>query len=209
MLQSKEKSGVLMFEGLKKPTVYEKEQFIYRQEEKADFIYYLKKGKVKSYIISPNGTEKTIAVFAEGDIFGKSSFFDKQPHFTCAKALTKSEIIVIDKKMMLELIGKNPQFALDMLEDLSKTIRMLSNQIENMSFHQTDKRIAMYLIDNTDKSSQIVCTHDEISAVVGASRITVSKILSRFTRNGWIETRYRKIKIINPNGLTMFAVDNN
>ena len=185
--------------------VYEKEYMIYQQGDSANYMYFLKKGKVRSFISSPNGLEKTIAVFTDGSLFGKSAFFENQPYFSSAKALTRSEIISIDRKMMSQIISKNPQFAIDMLADLSKTIRMLSNQIEGISFHKADKRVARFLADNINTSMGIACTHDEISDIVGASRITVSKILSRFERNGLIQTKYRMIKIINAQALIDFA----
>jgi CRP-like cAMP-binding protein len=193
-----------MFDGIKEPTVYEKNQFIFQQDDSAKNIYYLRKGRVKSFVISLNGSEKTIAVFSEGSIFGKASFFANVPHFTSAKAVLKSEIIVIDKEMIMDIFVRHPQFAVNMLEDLSNTIRMLSNQIENMSFHNADKRIALFLMDNKTSANIIPCTHDEISAIIGASRITVSKALSRFAKKGWIQTEYRQIKITNPAELVTF-----
>jgi len=178
---------------------------IYQQGDNPDYMYFLKSGKVRSFILSSNGSEKTIAVFAHGSLFGKSAFFDNQPYFSGAKTLARSEIVAIDRTMISELIIQNPQFAIDMLEDLSKTIRMLSNQIESMSFHQADKRIARFLTDNINTSLCIPCTHDEISATIGASRTTVSKILSRLEKNGLIETKYRMIKIVNLQALLKFA----
>jgi len=190
-----------------KPTVYEKNQMIYRQGDNPYCIYLLKKGRVRSFISSPNGSEKTIAVFSDGSLLGKSAFFDKQPYFSGAKALARSEIIAIDRVMMSEIISKNPQFAIDMLEDLSKTIRMLSNQIESMSFHQADKRVARFLADNINDALYIACTHDEISDIVGASRITVSKVLGRFERMGLVETKYRMIKILDARALRGVAFE--
>jgi len=188
-----------------KTTIYEKGQMIYQQGDKPNSMYLLKKGRVRSFILSPNGSEKTIAVFEDGNLFGKSAFFDKQPYFSGAKALSRSEIVVIDKTMMSKIISNNPQFAIDMLADLSKTIRMLSNQIESMSFHQADKRVARFLLDNISNSPYVNCTHDEISATIGTSRVTVSKILSRFEKSGFIETNYRMIKITNKQTLLAFA----
>jgi len=189
-------------------TIYEKEQMIYQQGDSSKYIYYLKSGKIRSFISSPNGLEKTIAVFTAGGLFGKSAFFENQPYFSSAKALVRSEIIAIDRAMMSKTISQNPQFAIDMLADLSKTIRMLSNQIEGMSFHQADKRVARFLADNITPTMRIACTHDEISSIVGASRVTVSKILSRFERNGLIQTEYRMVKIINAQALIDFADEN-
>lgn len=195
-----------VFDSLAQPKIYEKNQIIYRQGDNGDFIYYLASGKVQIYVGSASGSEKILAAFYGGSLFGKSAFFDNLPRASCARALEKSKIIPIDKHMMKDIIGNEPQFALDMLEYLSKTIRLFSNQIENMSFLSADKRIAMFLIDN-QKNNSVPCTHDEISDTIGASRVTVSKILGRFAENKWIDTGYRSIKIIDIQALTAFSFE--
>jgi CRP-like cAMP-binding protein len=195
-----------IFDGLARPQIYKKNQIIYMQGDKAGYVYYLVGGRVQIYVGSASGSEKTLATFSGGSLFGKSAFFDNQPRASCARALEKCEIIHIDKKMMTNIIRNYPQFALDMIEYLSKTIRLFSNQIENISFLQADKRIAMFIIDNQKNNlEKIPCTHDEISNTVGASRVTVSKILGKFSENGWIETGYKFIKINNPKALANYA----
>ncbi|MCL2576532.1 MAG: Crp/Fnr family transcriptional regulator [Defluviitaleaceae bacterium] len=195
-----------IFDSLDKPKTYEKNQVIYMQGDDAGHVYYLMSGKVQIYVGSPSGLERILVSFEGGSLFGKSAFFDNLPRASCARALKKSEIILIDKLMMKNIIGNEPQFALDMLEYLSKTIRLFSNYIENISFLQADKRIAIYIIDNA-KNNCVTCTHDEISDTIGASRVTVSKILSRFAESDWIETRYKVIHIKNIAALTAFAFE--
>ena len=197
-----------IFDNLGNPKVFETNSIIYQQGDEAEYVYYLKKGKIQIYIGSPNGMERVLSVFTGGNLFGKSSFFDNMPRASGAKALKKSEIICIDKPMMMKLIGEHPQFAIDMLEYLSKTIRMFSNQIESMSFLQADKRIARFIINNiSNNDDKLICTHDEISEIIGASRVTVSKILSKFVKNGCIETKYRRIRVLDAEALTNFAFD--
>lgn len=196
-----------IFDGLASAKIFEKDQIIYTQGDDGEFIYFLKSGKVQIYVGSAGGAEKILAVFSGGGLFGKSAFFEKMPRVTSARALKKSEIIPLNKKIMTEIIKAHPQFALDMLEYLSKTIRVFSNQIENISFLQADKRVAMFLLDNAEKS-RVTATHDEISDTIGASRVTVSKILSLFARDGLIETGYREIKISDAAALRAFLVIN-
>ena len=80
-----------IFNGLAEPKTYEKNAIIYQQGDEAEYVYYLRGGKVQIYLGSPNGAEKTLAVFAKGSLFGKSSFFDGMPRTSSAKALLKSE----------------------------------------------------------------------------------------------------------------------
>lgn len=183
-----------LFETLQQPKSYSENQLIYQQGDSADYVYYLKSGKVKIYIASQSGFDKALTTLTKGSLFGKASFFDGTPRTSSAKALRQSEIIVVDKQMMTSIFRLQPDFALELLVYLSKTIQMLSAQIDAITFEQADKRIARLLCENYDPSIQSIdYTHEEIGERIGVSRVTVSKILGRFRKDGWIDTKYKEI----------------
>jgi CRP-like cAMP-binding protein len=80
------------------------------------------------------------------------------------------------------------------LEILANRIRLLSFQLDSMTFLQADARIARILLEN-ESDGIIILTHEEIADVVGVSRVTVSKILGKLTKKGILSTEYRKIII--------------
>ena len=86
-----------IFEETQPIKLYAKNQMIYLQEETAIRFYYLKKGRVKIFLSSPDGLEKTLAVLQPGSLFGEASFFDGKPRVSSAKTLEKSEILSIDR----------------------------------------------------------------------------------------------------------------
>ena len=52
---------------------------IYLQNTEATCFYYLKKGRVKSFIQSDGGAERVLNVYQAGSLFGEASFFDQLP----------------------------------------------------------------------------------------------------------------------------------
>lgn len=197
-----------LFETLRQPKLYYENQIIYQQGETADYVYYLKSGKVKIYIASQSGFDKALTTLTKGSLFGKASFFDGTPRTSSAKALQQSEIIAVDKQLMTRIFQMRPDFAVELLEYLSRTIQMLSSQIDAMTFEQADKRIARFLCENYSPAEKAIdYTHEEISERIGVSRVTVSKILSQFRKNSWIDTKYKEIDIYDIDALTKFAYD--
>jgi CRP-like cAMP-binding protein len=195
-----------LFESLRQPKLYHENQIIYQQGDSADSVYYLKSGKVKIYIASQSGSEKVLTTMTRGNLFGKASFFDGTPRTSSAKALRQSEIIAVDKQLMARIFQMQPDVAVELLAYLSKTIELLSTQIDWMVFEQADKRIARFLCNNDELPIQTIdLTHEEIGERIGVSRVTVSKILSQFRKNGWIETKYKEIDILNIDALKKFA----
>ena len=184
---------------------FKNNETIYLQGEIANNFYYLKEGSVYAFVNSADGLEKTLSTYSKGEIFGEASFFDGFPRMSSAKTLSASEIIIINKADIMLYFQRDPSLAFNFIELLSKEVRMLSNEIDNISFLSAEKRIAQYIINMslyTDTS--INCTHEGIGNAVGTSRITVSRTLTKFSKNKWIDTKYKKILILNRKALLGF-----
>lgn len=196
-----------LFETFKtKPAqIFKNNQTIYLQGEIASNFYYLKKGMVQAFVNSPDGLEKILTTYKSGEIFGEASFFDGFPRMSSAKTLSASEIITINKTDIMLYFQNEPLLALNFIELLSQKVRMLSTEIDNISFLSAEKRIAQYIINmSLYTNSSINCTHENIGKSVGVSRVTVSKTLNKFSKYKWIDTKYRKILIIDKNAILKF-----
>ncbi|WP_294657472.1 Crp/Fnr family transcriptional regulator [uncultured Ruminococcus sp.] len=189
-----------LFDSLPYTKSFAKGEIIYHQGDIADSFYYIKKGKATVFMISPDGMEKTLNTAAKGELIGEGAFFDHKPRVSSAKAVTASELTIIDKKILLDLIQKNPPIAFELLEILATRIRLLTTQLDSMTFMQADARIAKLLLDDM-VDGKVSLTHEEIALTVGVSRITVTKALSRLSAQGILATHYRGIKILDKAGL--------
>ena len=183
--------------------IVQKNRMIYWQEAFADEFYYLKNGKVKIFLSSEDGAEKTLTVLEPGNIFGEAAFFDGLPRVSSAKTLVKSEIITVTRKSLLECIRREPQFAMNLLTYLSQTIRMLSAQVISMTFLQADQRLARLLL-SLARNGAVHATQDDLAGLAGVSRVTVSRTLAGFSKKGWICAHYGAVEIRDEAGLLAF-----
>lgn len=184
----------ILLEKVTATRTFDKDEIIYYQGDIAKNFCYLKRGKVKVFMTSSDGMEKTLNTATPGELLGEAAFFDKKPRVSSAKAITDAELVMIDDKLLFELISKYPQIAFELLEILANRIRLLSTQLDSMTFLQADARIAQLLLEN-EKNGRVRLTHEEIANSVGVSRVTVSKTLSSFAKNGIISTEYRQVFI--------------
>lgn len=85
--------------------------------------------------------------------------------------------------------------AFQLLHLLSKTIRMLSNQVDHMTSLQTNRRITRILteLSGGHDGEPITYSHEDLVSMAGVSHVTVSRALGEFTRHGWIFTQYQSI----------------
>lgn len=182
-----------ILERLLPPRTFEKGTLLYQQGEPADYFYYLKSGRVIIYLTAENGAEKTLTVLKKGSLFGEAAFFDRLPRVSNARTAEKSQIIAVDRPHLLEYFSEYPSLAVDMLQYVSKTVRMLSNQLDHMAFLRADQRVARLLLDLSRADGSVHCTHEDLGSLAGVTRVTVSKILGRFAERGWLSTGYRDI----------------
>ena len=192
--------------------LYGANELIYLQEETAERFYYLKSGKVRIFLSSPEGAEKTLAIAQAGSLLGEASFFSGSPRVSSAKTMEKSRIISIDRPILLESFRRRPELAMELCRYLSGTIRMLSAQVDSMTFQQADQRLAELLLQLSQGEGggrsdvrAVRATHEELASLAGVSRVTVSRVLSAFARKGWISTGYGLISLLRPEKLETFS----
>jgi CRP/FNR family transcriptional regulator len=198
-----------IFENEKPVKAYSKGDIIYYQGDKANSFYYLKKGRVRVYMTSPDGMEKTLSTAEAGEILGEAAFFDGMPRISFAKAMTNIEIVVIDKNRLLQLIKTSPSLALELLQLQAMRVRQLSTQIDSMTFLQAEGRIAQYILQGMKPikgKMQLKLTHEEIGNAVGVSRVTVSKILNSFAKKGYVQTEYGRIVVKKADALEKLCI---
>ncbi|MCI9671243.1 MAG: Crp/Fnr family transcriptional regulator [Lawsonibacter sp.] len=174
---------------------------IYLQNSQATCFYYLKSGKVKSFIQSEDGGERVLNLYTAGSLFGEASFFDELPRVSSAVAVVPCEIVPIDRELVTQEFARNPELALAMMQYLARTVRLLSGQVDQMAFRPARWRVANYLLTLSPAGGPVSCTQDDIAAAVSASRVTVSRVLADFARQGWVALGYRTINLLEPEQL--------
>ena len=154
---------------------------------------------------SPEGIEKTITVYQNHALFGEAAFFDGSPRTTSARALVASRVVVIDRESILTCFREQPDLALSMICSLSRNVRMLSTQINEISFLPAEQRLARFLVEESGCGvRQVSYTHEEIGSMIGSSRVTVSPAFcGAFAEQRLaIRTSYRKIEVLQPEQLS-------
>lgn len=179
-------------------------QLIYLQDTRADCFYYIVSGTVKCFISSPEGDERILTLPHAGELIGEAAFFDQQPRVSSAMAVTKCDLVSVGRQRLEQVFSAHPGLAIAMLEDLARRVRMLSEHVDG-EFLQADKRIARHLLSLIPEADgRLRCTHEEIGASVGVSRVTVSRVLSDFDRKGWVKTGYKSLYLLDRSALEAF-----
>lgn len=179
---------------------------IYLQGTQATCFYYLKEGRVKSFIQSEDGGERVLNIYSAGSLFGEASFFDELPRVSSAVAMTHCQLVPIDHELVKQEIARDPELALAMMKYLSRTVRLLSHQVDQMAFRPAKWRVAKYLLSH-GAGNMVSCTQDDIAHSVSVSRVTVSRILNELEREGLVSIGYRSVALLAPEKLNALCAD--
>ena len=180
-------------------------QLIYLQDTRADCFYYIVSGTAKCFISASNGDERILTLPHAGELIGEAAFFDRQPRVSSAVAVTKCELVAIDRQRLEQVFSTHPSLAIAMLETLARRVRLLSAHVDS-EFLPADKRIARYLLSRC-QTEVLRCTHEDIGSSVGVSRVTVSRVLSDFDKKGWVHTGYKTLKLLDRPALEQFLAE--
>ena len=189
----------------RKPVSYAPRQIIYIQGSQAEQFYYIVSGQVRTYICDENGAEKQLTDYYSGNLFGEAAFFDQRPRVSNAIALTECQLVNVDRNQITDIIRENPDVAMALLKYLARTVRMLSDQLDGATFLKADQRLAQYLLDAFSEQDTLKISQEELASAIGVTRVTVSRILNRFSHQGILETGYRSLTLHDPELLREIA----
>ena len=184
---------------------YSPGQLIYLQGTVADEFYYLLEGTARSYISSPEGSELVLTLHQTGDIMGEASFFDECPRVSSAIAVKPCKVVSINRAYLNQIFQAHPELAYPMLRYLARTVRLLSDHVDGISFRPADKRLAAALLRHAGPDGLVRSTHEELGSAIGASRVTVSRTLAQFADQGWLKRSYGAVKLLDRKALQKFA----
>ncbi|NLJ66809.1 MAG: Crp/Fnr family transcriptional regulator [Clostridiales bacterium] len=183
---------------------YEKGSMIYMAGDKDESLYVIHEGKVKISRLSDSGKEQVLRVLGPGEFMGELTLFSHNPLTDNAEALEKTVVCVINGAELKNLMSKYPAIAFKVLEELSRRLTRAENLIENISLHSVERRLADTLLSMADDKGKIELkmSRKDLASHLGMSRETLSRKLSSFQEEGYIELiGHRKVKILDEDAL--------
>lgn len=175
---------------------------IFMQEEKAEEIYIVESGRVRAVTITAAGKEITFEILRKGRIFGDASFLSHSRRNATITAITDARIIMCRNDTLIPLLQQHRALLILMLQHLTDTCNMLSHQIIRSRFYSAEQKIADLLLELSSSFHGVIpFTHENISGSLGLNRVTVSRIISRFKKDGIVRCSYGRIEILDQEAL--------
>lgn len=196
------------------PAVYPAKSMIVEQLQNNDCVYIVAAGRVTIFINSYDGQEKTLMIAEKGCLFGETSVIHGVPLYISAKAITQVQIFRIPSHIFKERVISDGELAWALLSLYARKLRMLSGQIEMLTFDRPINRVCKMLLFlaeahgvNTSEGIKLglKLTHQSIADLTGLSRVSVANVFAYLYEKEYLFKKDRHIYIKNIDALKAVA----
>ncbi len=120
--------------------------YLFHEGDLAVGFYIVQRGAINVHRVSAAGKEQIIHVFRSGESFAEVALASPTGYPADARALEASQVFLVRKEGMLDLLRRQPELALRMLGSMSGHLRVLVAQLEDLTLKDVETRLANWLV---------------------------------------------------------------
>ena len=180
--------------GGKSELKYQRDQIVFSQGDPADFVFYVRAGKVRVAVVSEEGKEAVVAIHLPGNFCGEECLTGHKLRLATVTALTECELVRLPKASVIRALHDDVEFSeLFTTYLLERNIRVQEDLVDQL-LNSTEKRLARLLLilanyGKEDRPDPIVpkISQETLAEMIGTSRTHVNHFMNKFRQLGLIE----------------------
>ncbi len=171
-----------------------KKHILFSQDTYPYFLFFINKGKVKTFKTDTLGNEFITGLHNTGDFIGYIELLENSMYGETAVTLEETELCTIQKDDFAALIYNNRDVSNKFIKMLANNILEQEEKLLKLAYSSVRKRVAEALIllkekyqtDETLNFSMPI-SREDLSNIVGASKETVIRTITDFKKEGLIQ----------------------
>jgi len=197
IFETTEKNDLERLASFCKVKKFAKDEVVFHKGDVGTDLYVVIAGSFRVVLVDGNGDEIILSLIQPCGVVGEMSMIDGLGRTGTLIADELSEIILIPRKALNELLQKDFNVTLYLLETLTERLRKADELIESLAFLNVKERIMKFLLDSVKGEQEpqngyyVIrkYTHQELSNMIGASRESVTKCLKILSLEGAIKVK--------------------
>ncbi len=188
---------------------FRKKQVIYAEGNHPQKLFFIKSGKVKTFITNDDGKGLTIGLYGPGDFLGYTALLEESTYKETAEAIDDTVLADIPVDEFRSLMHNNREATEKIIRMLAKNIAEKEKQLLNIAYNSLRKRVANTLITLLDKygrendSFSIQLSREDLANIAGTATESLIRTLSDFKSEKLIEIQGNNIKILDEKKLAL------
>jgi CRP-like cAMP-binding protein len=175
---------------------YEKGSTIFSEGAPAKELCFIVLGRVK-VLKAVSERDIILGLFGPGEALGMVAVFEKTPYPASAVALEPSTVVHVPERELFEALGQHPGLVKRLFQGLMLRQLELTKRLADLTGHVEERiaRLFLTLAEKTGRSEgkrvaiDIALTRQEIADLTATTIETAIRVMSRWGKEGLVETR--------------------
>lgn len=164
----------------------------------------LAEGRVNICSFTPDGKQAILAFIEPGELFGEMALFDPAQRDEHAEAAMPTTVVLLPREELLRLMDESADLALGLTKLMGFRRRRIERRLKSLLFRSNRDRLIHLLLDLAEQYGQVLpegvlltikLSHQDLAAVIGATRETVTVLLGELQLEGFLKVGRRRIVI--------------
>lgn len=178
-----------------------KKDIIFEEGELARRLYFVAKGKIKTYKSTDFGKELIIKIYNEGEFLGYEPLINEGKYSESAAAFEDAEVAIIPKEDFFTLLHANRGFATRFIKMLANNVLEREEQLLGIAYNSVRRRLADALLMLHDRyehegKAEFNILREDLANITGTAKETIIRTLTDFKSEGLIDIHDNKITIL-------------
>lgn len=184
--------------------LFKKGEVIYFPEDDEQKLFLVSKGKVKLCKYNADGEEVVKLILSKGEIFGEKVLLGqtKREEYAIAEG-SETALCLLSIDKMRALMRNNERFGLYIYKLIGLRVKKIERRLEILVCKDAEVRLLEFikdLLEDSFNDGAIVTHHysqNDIAKLIGTSRETVSKSMSKYKKMGILDYTRSSITLQN------------
>ena len=186
---------------------------LYRRDAPFTNLYAIRLGHFKTSQVNTGGNQQITGFQMAGELLGMDAISTDRHHCE-AVALEDSEVCEIPFSRLEELFAEIPALLRHFHRMMSQEITREQSVMLLLGNMRAEQRFAAFLVNLSSRyaargysanSFQLRMTREEIGNYLGLTIESISRLMTKFKKQGWLSVNSREIGLLDPASLTALA----
>lgn len=195
-------------------TAYKKGQVLFHEGTRPLGVFCIHGGKIKVYKTGYDGKDQIIQIAKSGDLLGYKAMISEEMYPVSAETLEDATVCFIPRTDFLSILDSSSTLNRLLLKEACKELGNMAESLTNLAQKPVRERLAVallmlkdtYGIDAVDNGAiEINLTREDLANTIGTATETLIRLLHDFKEEGLIESKGRKIRVVDDRALFKVA----
>jgi CRP/FNR family transcriptional regulator, anaerobic regulatory protein len=188
---------------------------LFEIEQPFDSIYAVKSGSFKAVVRDAVGHERVVGFYFAGELIGAEGIAERR--YSCSvRALEPSQVCILRLDRLDETGRPVDAVQKALVVMLGREVALNQQLTSSMVRQNAEQRLAAFLLTLSDRQSSrgfspdtlhLRMSRSDIGSYLGLARETVSRLMTKFQRNGLILIRKKHLQLLDRFALEQIAFE--